>query len=306
MSLPVLLSYEAVAVSFAVVLVLRLRSALRGMRGAGEGPLDLYETAFLAGGPGRAADVALYSMHGDGRIGVDERGRMYVMRPEARDAVERELLDRCGPTEGVRLSTLRPALMRSAPVQGYGDALARRGLLLRPEAHRRRRRAALAHYAVCATAFFILQFGAPGAGSPASAPWEVPAVLPVVAAVVCFLLTPGRSRVSPAGRAWLRKHAARWRNSGPAAGAVAIDGAGAVRDTILRYELRRAAGGRRGSPSSSSSSHSAGGSDAGVGAWCGTSGSGCGTSTGCGSGSGGGCGGGCGGGGGGGGGCGSN
>ncbi|HEX5566922.1 MAG TPA: TIGR04222 domain-containing membrane protein, partial [Streptomyces sp.] len=235
---------------------------------------------------------------------VDERGRVSVIRPEARDAVERELLDRCGSTEGARLSTLRPALMRSAPVQRYGDVLARRGLLLRPEDHRRRRRAALAHYAGCAAAFLVLRLGTPGTGSPASAPWGVPEALPVVAAVVCFLLTPGRSRISPAGRAWLGRHTVWWRNSDPA-GAVAIGGVDAVRDTVLRHELRRAAGDRWGSSSSSSSSssHLAGGSGGGSGVWCGTSGSGCGTSTGCGSGSGDGSGfGGCGGGGG----CGSN
>ncbi|GAA2449765.1 TIGR04222 domain-containing membrane protein [Streptomyces macrosporus] len=301
--LPLVLSYAAVAVSSIVVFGCLVRRARKEVDGVDEAPSGLYEIAFLAGGPGRVADTAICALHHDGRLGVAAEGRVYVMRAEARDPVERELLALCGsaPESRLRLSELRSALMRSPAVQECGDALTRRGLLLRPEDHRRRRAAALAHYVVCAVVLLV-HFDVFAEGARALTSGEVLAALPVAAsALACAFLAPGGSRVSPAGHLWLRGHTGRSREGSPLE-EVAVDGTEAVRDAALRYQLQWAA-----APASRSASPAAatGSSDSGTATWCGTAGSGCGMSGGSGSDSGsagggcGGAGGGCGGGGGG-------
>ncbi|MCF2527388.1 TIGR04222 domain-containing membrane protein [Yinghuangia soli] len=57
--------------------------AARSARAASPAPdaLDLYQLAFLAGGPGRTADIALLAAAGRGAVSVAENGRL-VLRPQ--------------------------------------------------------------------------------------------------------------------------------------------------------------------------------------------------------------------------------
>ena len=59
--------------------------------------LTLYETAFLAGGPQRVADLALVSMHLRRRLLLAHTGWATVVDPEGRDEVERTVIRAIGP-----------------------------------------------------------------------------------------------------------------------------------------------------------------------------------------------------------------
>ena len=56
--------------------------------------LDLYEVAYLCGGPGRAALTAVVTLRQDGRIKISPaRHRITITRDEASHPVERAVLD---------------------------------------------------------------------------------------------------------------------------------------------------------------------------------------------------------------------
>ncbi|WP_051834655.1 TIGR04222 domain-containing membrane protein, partial [Streptomyces sp. NRRL S-15] len=104
---------------------------------------DLSEEAFLSGGPARVVDTALTRMHADGRLAVGGPGIVAVRRGEARDAVERAVLQELAAAPNGALHTLRESVMRHPAVQEIGDGLAARGLLVPPGENRRRRTWAL-------------------------------------------------------------------------------------------------------------------------------------------------------------------
>ncbi|MBM7173871.1 TIGR04222 domain-containing membrane protein [Streptomyces sp. G44] len=102
------------------------------------------EAAFLSGGPARLTDAVLAGLHEDGRLVVAGPGVVGLVRPTARNAVEQAVLDAHAAAPGGALHWLRTAVMRSRPVQETGDALAARGLVMRPEPRRTCRRWAAA------------------------------------------------------------------------------------------------------------------------------------------------------------------
>ena len=104
---------------------------------------DLSEEAFLSGGPARVVDTALTRMHTDGRLRIGGPGIIVVQRPEARDAVERAVLQELAAAPSGALHILREAVMRHPAVQEIGDGLAARGLLVAPGESRARRTWAL-------------------------------------------------------------------------------------------------------------------------------------------------------------------
>ncbi|MGW8396034.1 TIGR04222 domain-containing membrane protein [Streptomyces lydicus] len=110
--------------------VLRLRTP--SVRRADALAHDVWETAFLAGGPARVVDAAVAAMHEDGRLTVGGPGVVTVRQATARDAVEAAVLDAVARTPGGALATLRAEAMRSPAVQDIGDRLAARGLMRHP------------------------------------------------------------------------------------------------------------------------------------------------------------------------------
>ncbi|MFD6281745.1 TIGR04222 domain-containing membrane protein [Streptomyces sp. NPDC060209] len=142
----------AVAVS-ATLLVIATRSA--GLRGSGTAVYvhDLSEEAFLSGGPARVVDTALTRMHSDGRLAIGGPGIVAVQRDEARDAVERAVLQELAAAPNGALHTLRETVMRHPAVQEIGDGLAARGLLVAPGESRARRAWALTLGVGCIVGF---------------------------------------------------------------------------------------------------------------------------------------------------------
>jgi hypothetical protein len=101
--------------------------------------LDLYDIAFLAGGPARVVDTALVALVASGRVRVHSPGELAVADLARRHPVEAAVLDAVGPqghrsvetirwrlTEDVRLLDLgrrlsADGLLRSRRVRGRGD-----------------------------------------------------------------------------------------------------------------------------------------------------------------------------------------
>lgn len=96
--------------------------------------LDLYETAYLCGGPRRVAMVALVALCEDGRLEIDPaRHRVGVVRRDSDDAVEAAVLAAI-PEEGRHLGYAVATVARSEAVDAIGRALRARGLLTRRNA----------------------------------------------------------------------------------------------------------------------------------------------------------------------------
>ncbi|WP_079107339.1 TIGR04222 domain-containing membrane protein [Streptomyces sp. NRRL S-1521] len=115
------------------------------------------EAAFLSGGPARAADAVIAGLHEDGRLVVAGPGVVGITRPVARNAAEQAVIDAHTAAPSGALHWLRAAVMRSRPVQETGDALAERGLVVRPGPRRTWRRWAGAQV-------FLTFIGLPTAG----------------------------------------------------------------------------------------------------------------------------------------------
>ncbi|ATL31229.1 TIGR04222 domain-containing membrane protein [Streptomyces formicae] len=90
------------------------------------------EAAFLSGGPARVADALIAGLHEDGRLVVAGPGVVGIPRPTARNAGEQAVIDAYAAGPSGALHGLRTAVMRSLPVQETGEALAGRGLVVRP------------------------------------------------------------------------------------------------------------------------------------------------------------------------------
>ncbi|WP_051872243.1 TIGR04222 domain-containing membrane protein [Streptomyces sclerotialus] len=262
---------------------------------------DLWENAFLAGGPGRVADAAIAGMHGDGRLVIGGPGTVTARRPAvSHDPVESAVLEALARTPGGSLARLRPTVMRSAAVQQIGDRLADRGLLRRPEAGRPWRQLARLQIGACMGVFFLGIFqsvtGALDDGAP-QYPQNLPFVLKVTPAVFAGIFigtlcrNAVRRRITKTGKRALKRFrtanraAAAGPAGRPAALAVAVGGAALLTDQVLReylLEAQRAAAGTAAAAAVASSGTGAGtgwsaAGDTG-GMWCGSSGGG----TGCG------------------------
>ncbi|WP_234440493.1 TIGR04222 domain-containing membrane protein [Streptomyces rimosus] len=282
---------------------------------------ELWEIAFLAGGPARVADAAIAGMHQDGRLAVGGPGVVSVRQAVAYDPVETAVLDSLARTPDGALDTLRRHVMRAPAVQAVGDRLAERGLMRHPRTGRPWRLYAAWQTGICVAGFaLVLLFTVTGAitGPDGAVPFVVrilpAALLGTVAGGMCRKVL-GR-RVTRAGvsavRTFRTAHKADLVSDATQSAAllVALGSTALLVDEVLRDHLAEAqhsmAGASAAPYSGSSSTTSTGSSNASCGwnvpddssdtAWCGSScgggsGSGCGSSS-CGGGSGSGCGGG--------------
>ncbi|MDX2294499.1 MULTISPECIES: TIGR04222 domain-containing membrane protein [Streptomyces] len=234
----------------AAAALVRLFVLARRIRGGGGGPLhDVYEAAFLGGGPGRVADTALATMHLDGRIVIGGPGVVAVVHRIAHDPVERAVLDTHAAAPSGSLRGLRLGVMTHPAVQEIGDALADRGLVTAPGPRRALRRWCVG-LAVGSVLLFpvgiaatVVQFAADGP----TVPFFV-MLLPLF--FVCFLTalicgTGSTRQVSTAGLAALAAYRNAYGHGG--ANTVALGGIRALPDRDLWERLRNAA--RPGGPS---------------------------------------------------------
>ena len=92
---------------------------------------DLYEMAYLAGGPRRVVETAVVALVENGRLRVDRpTGRLHVVDPHRRHPVEAVVLDAVGP----RGRFVWGLVWRARPdprLATVADGLARNGLLTR-------------------------------------------------------------------------------------------------------------------------------------------------------------------------------
>ncbi|MGW0537309.1 TIGR04222 domain-containing membrane protein [Streptomyces sp. NPDC003032] len=208
------------------------------------------EAAFLSGGPARAADSLIAGLHEDGRLVVAGPGVVGITRPTARNAAEQAVIDAHTAAPSGALHWLRMAVMRSGPVQETGEALAGRGLLVRPGRQRKWRRWA-------AVQLFAAFVGFPAASMLTIAQYANPvdpgeldrvtdgilqllpaAAFGMVSSVICLSVTS--KQLTVAGRYALREYAASARHLTGAAHLVATRGLAAAHPD-LRAQLVAAA-----------------------------------------------------------------
>ncbi|WP_393061914.1 TIGR04222 domain-containing membrane protein [Streptomyces sp. LN549] len=221
---------------------------------AADGPeLTLYETAFLAGGPHRVADLALVTMHLRRRLLLAHTGWATVVDPDGRDEVERTVIRAIGPQGQSPIPPVRSAAAAADAVRALADRLVSAGLALPGGAGtdivpavRAVRGAALLVAAMGIAA--LLTPGREQGPGDSGVPVLVWFGLPLVLTLGCLAIArmevhPYSSWASPAGQRLLN---ARTASAGGPEGdvlvAVAVRGVGAVADPALRAAL----GGRGG------------------------------------------------------------
>ncbi|MFJ4971403.1 TIGR04222 domain-containing membrane protein [Streptomyces sp. NPDC088755] len=299
----------AVAVS-TVLLVVKAVASRSRRPSAGPSPTvhDLYEAAFLNGGPARVADTAFTALYADGRVLIGGPGIISVQRPQANDPVERAVLQELSAAPSGALHVVRDAVMRHPAVQEIGDGLAQRGLLVPPAAGRPVRRWALIQAVSCFVAVPLsivltaLQYI--WHDSPYDMPF--PFVLKMLPAIVLggvsglVVASAAANRITRPGRRAARAHRAAHAYPVTPPHLVATQGLRALPDPALQAQLTAAARlhvrtGRSRSGFAGSRSPGYGGSTTGSSeyaattVWCADAGpghSGCGGSSGGGSGSG--------------------
>ncbi|MFC9293423.1 TIGR04222 domain-containing membrane protein [Streptomyces sp. NPDC057011] len=92
--------------------------------------LNLYEAAYLAGGPRRVADLTLLSMERQRRLLLAHTGWATVVDPVGRDAHERSVLGAFGPDGQSPVLDLRSTVARDEAVRALADRLGEAGLAL--------------------------------------------------------------------------------------------------------------------------------------------------------------------------------
>ncbi|MFD4942142.1 TIGR04222 domain-containing membrane protein [Streptomyces sp. NPDC058409] len=275
-------------------------------RGGSGGPAhDLFEVAFLNGGPGRVVDTALTAMQTDGRLTIGGPGIVAVQQVDARDPVERAVLQEHAMAPSGALHTLRDAVMRHPAVQEIGDGLAARGLLVPPTASRTWLRWGIAQGLVCLLAI-PLTVVMTAVQSMSDYAADMDFSVPFIFKVLPFLLVGfpigfvcaavARGRVTKAGRRAAEAYRTAHAYDPHPAHLVATHGLRALPDPVLQTQLIAAARMRpAGRPlrSGSGSSSDSSGLFVAPAVWCAGTGPGngsCGSSNGSGSsGGGGGC-----------------
>ncbi|MGK4580654.1 TIGR04222 domain-containing membrane protein [Kitasatospora sp. HPMI-4] len=258
----------------------------QGLPGRG---LPLPETAFLAGGPARVAEVVIVRMQQEGRLIVSRDGLATVTDAEPTDPAEAVLIGAAGPGRQRELAVLRRAVMRSAEIQRIGDRLAERGLMRRPELYRAAVRArrflqlSLLTTLVLTVLTTALWASQPGTARDTSTPPFFAFLgLLLLGAVWLTATKPGSDRVTPAGLRQLslmKTGSSPWRPAVVGAGvatavvlgALALEGVESLEDEELRRALKEQA---RSSVGGGADGSGAGfGSDAGAAAvaWCSSS-----------------------------------
>ncbi|MFE4797498.1 TIGR04222 domain-containing membrane protein [Streptomyces sp. NPDC056708] len=274
----------AVLVDLGIVVssVLLIVGLTRARGGSGGPAHDLFEVAFLNGGPGRVVDTALTAMQTDGRLAIGGPGIVAVQQMDARDPVERAVLQEHAMAPSGALHTLRDAVMRHPAVQEIGDGLAARGLLASPTASRTSLRWGIAQGLVCALAI-PLTIVMTAVQSMADYAADVDFSVPFIFKVLPFLLVGfpigfvcaavARGRVTKAGhRAAEAYRTAHAYNPHPAH-LVATHGLRALPDPVLQAQLiaaarMRPAGRPLHSGSRSSSSSDSSGMFVAPAVWC--------------------------------------
>ncbi|MFE7139312.1 TIGR04222 domain-containing membrane protein [Streptomyces sp. NPDC057644] len=295
-----LLATLAVVVSSVLLVV---KAVVERSRRPSPGPRpelhDLYEVAFLHGGPARVVDTALTALHADGRLVVGGPGIVAVQRAQANDPVERAVLQELAAAPNGALHSLREAVMRHPAVQEVGDGLAARGLLVPPHRLRPLRRWGLTQGIACMIALPLsllltfVQFA-----TDDSLDFSVPFIMKMLPAIVIGSFTglivanSSAGRLTASGRHAAQTFRAAYAHVVTPAHLVATLGLRALPDPVFQAQLMAAA--RLSAPRRRSSSYVAGSTATGVTAvgvatvWCAASGPGgssCGGSTGGGSGS---------------------
>ncbi|WP_098027258.1 TIGR04222 domain-containing membrane protein, partial [Streptomyces sp. st115] len=246
---------------------------------------DLYEVAFLNGGPARVVDTALASLHADGRLAVGGPGIVAVQRAQANDPVERAVFQELAAAPSGALHVLREAVMRHPAVQEVGDGLAARGLLVPPHRIRPLRRWGLIQGVACLIALplsLVVTFVQLAVVDTMDFP--VPFIVKILPAIVIGafsgLIVAGASasRITKSGQHAALAFRTAYAHVVTPAHLVATLGLRALPDPVLQAQLVAAA--RLSAPRRRSSSYVAGSTAAGVTAvgvatvWCAAAGPG--------------------------------
>ncbi|MEU3713017.1 TIGR04222 domain-containing membrane protein [Streptomyces catenulae] len=204
----------------------------------------LYETAFLAGGPDRVADVTLVSMAQQRRLLLAHTGWATVVDPVGRDAVECAVLAAIGADGQRRIPAIRDGLAATEALRSLTERLTAAGLAPRTDPYRGLREAL--RQVRAATLVVLL--------AAAAAVWQAPperAVGPLLGwFALPLVLTAGtwataRAEYRPAARWATEAGAGRLRRaagtgrpaSGDALTALALHGPRALDDPSLRSAL---------------------------------------------------------------------
>lgn len=207
--------------------------------------LTLYETAFLAGGPHRVAELALVSMHLRRRLLLAHTGWATVVDPHGRDEVERTVIRAIGPQGQSPVPPVRAAAAAADTVRALADRLVATGLALPGGA---RTDIASAVRAVRGAALLVVAMGAAALLTPGQergpgssvVPLLIWFGLPLVLTLGCLAIArmevyPYSSWASPAGQRLLDARAVPAGGAeGDVLAAVAVRGVGAVDDPALR------------------------------------------------------------------------
>ncbi|MFB4421186.1 TIGR04222 domain-containing membrane protein [Streptomyces sp. QL37] len=243
-----LVAWGAAAVSCIRLCLLTAGAAQRQPRAA-RAPvspeLNLYETAFLAGGPQRVADLALVSMHLRRRLLLAHTGWATVVDPEGRDEVERTVIRAIGPEGQSRIAPIRAAAAAADAVRSLADRLVAAGLAVPhgtrtglESAVRAVRGAAVLVVALAAAAMLM-----PGQDTGDAGPVAAWFGLPLVLTLGCLAIArvenhPYSPWASPSGQRWLDSLPAPVRGADrDLLAAVAVRGVGALEDPGLRAAM---------------------------------------------------------------------
>ncbi|NUU25262.1 MAG: TIGR04222 domain-containing membrane protein [Streptomycetaceae bacterium] len=152
--------------------------------------LDLYGLAFLAGGPARAADVALLSAWGRGAITIAPDGRVAPGTPNAADPVAAAVDGTVRASgQSATVAGARAAVAETPPVRALRDHLFGMGLL-NPRAHTANLRTARIVLSVAPLVAIAGLFIEPLAGSPSddTAVWGTALGVVVLGTIACLML----------------------------------------------------------------------------------------------------------------------
>ena len=92
-------------------------------------PLDVYDIAFLAGGPNRAVETAIVALVRNGRLRVHSPGQLATADLSRRHPVEAAVLDAVGPTGHRSIDTICWRLAEDERLLDIGRRLREAGLL---------------------------------------------------------------------------------------------------------------------------------------------------------------------------------
>ena len=172
--------------------------------------LNLYETAFLSGGPHRVADLALVSMSRGRRLLLAHTGWATVVDPRGRDDIERSVVTAAGPSGQSPVPAIRTALAAADTVRALAERLAAAGLAVPPAVrtavatavHQVRLAAAVVLVTAVVAALLLPEDADRGA---AAAWFALPLALTTgVLAIARFEVGPATGWASPAGQRRLR------------------------------------------------------------------------------------------------------